>query len=88
MIFVLQGRLTVAPKPPATKPVRRNFMVAVDAADVSKAADLANDHLEGAGYSFISMTRVFQWNKQTGDKALDAIIDHASRHGAAHALYR
>lgn len=87
MIFVLQGRLTVAPKPPATQSKRRNFMAAVDAPNPTDAANLAMDHLQGAGYDFISMTRVYHWDKETGDKALDTIIDHARRHGAAHALY-
>lgn len=87
MIFVLQGRLTVAPKPPATKPARRNFMAAIEANHATEAASLAEAHLKGAGYDFISMNRVYHWNKDTNDKALDAIIDHARRHGAAHALY-
>lgn len=87
MIFVLQGRLTVAPKPPATSPQRRNFMAAVEATNPQEASRLADEHLKGAGYDFISMNRVYHWNKDTGDKALDTIIDHARRHGAAHALY-
>lgn len=87
MIFIVQGRLTVSPKPPATQSKRRNFMAAIDAANPADAARLAEAHLKGAGHEFISLNRVYHGNKETGDKALDTIIDHARRHGAAHALY-
>ena len=87
MIFVLRGRLTEAPKPPATQPQRRNFMAAIDAANPNQARELGQKYLEKAGFGFISINRMFVWERPSGDKALDTIVDHARRHGAAHALY-
>ncbi len=78
----------MAPTPPQTKPQRRNFMVAIDAANPADAEKKVNAYLEEKGFSFLTIQRTYNVTQhKSGDMALDTILDQARRHGVGHALY-
>lgn len=88
MIFITRGRLTEAPKPPQTQPMRRNFMVAVDIDHPEKARQSTLDLLEKSGYTFISVMQVYRVNDTGSDEAIRQIVDLARRDGIGVAIYR
>ena len=88
MIFCVQGRASEAPKPPQTKPQRRNFIVAVDCQHPREADERAKVRLEEAGYSFITVGRILRITGETKDPAITTIVDEARRNGIGFAIYR
>ena len=88
MIFCIQGRASEAPKPPQTKPQRRNFVVCIDSDHPRKAQEEAEKALQSYGCSFITVTRILEVRGETSDPALASIVDEARRNGLGFALYR
>lgn len=88
MIICVQGRLTEFPKPPATEKVRRTFVVAVQADLVEEAHKQTEQVLKEAGYGFVTINQTFRINSESGDPAMDKIVDEARRDGLALAIYQ
>ncbi len=88
MIFCAQGRASEAPKPPQTKPQRRNFIVCIDTDHPRKAHEQAEKILESNGFTFITITRMLEVIGESQDPALSAVVDEARRNGMGLAIYR
>ncbi|SNY92111.1 hypothetical protein SAMN04515647_2358 [Cohaesibacter sp. ES.047] len=88
MILIVRGRASEAPKPPQTKPQRRNFMVAVECASTADADEKATAFMKAGGYDFISVIGHLRVTGDLKDPVIADMVDKARRNGIGAAIYR
>ncbi|WP_319531004.1 hypothetical protein [uncultured Cohaesibacter sp.] len=88
MILIVRGRASEPPKPPQTKPQRRNFMAAVECKSATEANEHATAFMKASGYEFISIIGHLRITGELKDPAMAEIVGKARRDGIGVAIYR